>query len=133
MQSTDSKRNGLVLIEVVVIVCSLLLLFSVMAPAVLAAREAARRSQCKNNLHQIGLAIHNYHDTFKVFPPGWIPDDPAETSTRPSRWAWGAMILPWLDQRPLYGQLQVKDGKAVPPIAGSKLDQSLPVFHCVSD
>ncbi|MFN0054259.1 MAG: DUF1559 domain-containing protein, partial [Planctomycetales bacterium] len=73
------------------------ILAALLLPAVQQAREAARRTQCKNNLHQIGLALHNYHDAFNSFPPAYIPD----ASGRPMH-SWRVLILPFLDQAPLY-------------------------------
>ena len=73
------------------------------------AREAARRSQCVNNLKQMGLALHNYHDALSVFPPGYIAASKfidGETDTSPG-WSWASMILPQLDQAPLYSSINV--------------------------
>ena len=79
------------------------ILIALLLPAVQAAREAARRMQCTNNLKQMGLALHNYHDTFKCFPPGWISYN---VSNEPA-WGWGALVLPFLEQKPLYDAMSV--------------------------
>jgi prepilin-type processing-associated H-X9-DG protein len=78
-------------------------------PAVQAAREAARRAQCINNLKQLGIALHNYHDALSVFPPGYIAAgkfNDGETDTAPG-WSWASMILPQLDSGPLYSATNV--------------------------
>ena len=89
-------RRGFTLIELLVVIAIIAILIALLLPAVQQAREAARRSQCQNNLKQIGLGLHNYHDTHKVFPPGVITD---------TGWAWGTMILPFVDQANLYNTM----------------------------
>ena len=66
------RRQGFTLIELLVVIAIIAILIALLLPAVQKAREAARRSSCKNNLKQIGLALHNYHDTFRTFPPATI-------------------------------------------------------------
>lgn len=101
-------RRGFTLIELLVVIAIIAVLIALLLPAVQQAREAARRSQCKNNLKQIGLAMHNYHDVFNLFPPGYVAKIPRNiTSSEKSLWAWGAFILPYVDQAPLYNTLQV--------------------------
>jgi prepilin-type N-terminal cleavage/methylation domain-containing protein len=96
------------LIELLVVIAIIAILIALLLPAVQQAREAARRSQCKNNLKQMGLALHNYHDATQCFPPAYF--DPSNT-TSISKWdnmnglGWGTMILPYLDQGPLYNKV----------------------------
>lgn len=79
-------------------------LIALLLPAVQQAREAARRTQSKNNLKQIGLAMHNFHDTFRAFPSGTIPSKKLKPEERQS---WAVSLLPFLDQAPLYNQMKV--------------------------
>ena len=101
-----NKKRGFTLIELLVVIAIIAILIALLLPAVQQAREAARRSQCKNNLKQIGLALHNYHDNFKVFPPGDVRDFYSGlNSWQTSQITWIARILPFLDQAPLYNQI----------------------------
>lgn len=110
------RQAGFTLIELLVVIAIIAVLIALLLPAVQQAREAARRSQCKNNLKQMGLALHNYHEAHSVFPPAYVgavgtsgtafgvsyPDD---NGNGPSGFAWGTLLLPQLDQAPLYNQL----------------------------
>ena len=97
------RSQGFTLIELLVVIAIIAVLIALLLPAVQQAREAARRTQCKNNLKQIGLALHNYADTFSRFPPGYIANSDI-TATTPG-WGWGALILPQLDQSTVYNAL----------------------------
>jgi len=79
-------------------------LIALLLPAVQAAREAARRSTCTNNLKQLALALHNYHDAYKCFPVGAI-----DYGGQTTHYGWGAFILPYVEQKPLYDALPVND------------------------
>jgi prepilin-type N-terminal cleavage/methylation domain-containing protein/prepilin-type processing-associated H-X9-DG protein len=103
-----SRRHGFTLIELLVVIAIIAVLVALLLPAVQMAREAARRASCKNNLHQIGLALHNYHDVANTLPPGWIG-----SPNGPNRWGWGTFILPQLDQGPLYDALAAAQGMDV--------------------
>jgi prepilin-type N-terminal cleavage/methylation domain-containing protein len=106
----SSKPRGFTLIELLVVIAIIAILIALLLPAVQQAREAARRTQCRNNLKQIGLAMHNYHDNFNMFPPGYVFGRSAAafnmSSVERSNWSWGAMILPYIDQAPMYNTLQ---------------------------
>lgn len=126
-------RRGFTLIELLVVIAIIAILVALLLPAVQQAREAARRAACKNNLKQIGLALHNYHDVHNAFPPGWM----GVTDRRPdvvgeSGFAWATMILPYLDQAPLYGQMDFSLAMDLAPNR-KHLRQHLPVFQCPSD
>lgn len=90
-------------------------LVALLLPAVQAAREAARRTQCVNNLKQIGLALHNYHDTFKTFPYGSFNLREAWPASGTN---WRSLILPFLEQQPVHDQLTFSDNPAVHFMAG---------------
>lgn len=92
-------RRAFTLIELLVVIAIIAVLIALLLPAVQQAREAARRSQCKNNLKQLGLALHNYHDTANTLPPGFIAN---AVTANANNWGWNVMLLPGLDQGPLY-------------------------------
>ncbi len=97
-----SRFQGFTLIELLVVIAIIAVLIALLLPAVQQAREAARRSQCKNNLKQLGLAMHNYADTYSMFP---IPDIGITFAKRdPIHWdmSWGIALLPQIDQAPLF-------------------------------
>ena len=102
----QQKTKGFTLIELLVVIAIIAILIALLLPAVQHAREAARRTQCRNNLKQIGLALHNYHDIHLCFPPGYIAagvsnTDPASAETGPG-FGWASMILPQLELGNLY-------------------------------
>ncbi len=99
-----NRRRGFTLIELLVVIAIIAVLIALLLPAVQQAREAARRSTCKNNLKQIGLGLHNYHESFNVFPPGYVDSSAAAGQ---GDYSWMAMLLPQVDQAPLYNQLRV--------------------------
>ena len=94
------RRRGFTLIELLVVIAIIAVLIALLLPAVQQARESARRTQCKNNLKQLGLALHNYHDTHNFFPPGNV-------ATQANGWgpSWWIFILPYIDQAPVYSSL----------------------------
>ncbi len=95
------RRRGFTLIELLVVIAIIAVLIALLLPAVQQAREAARRTQCKNNLKQMGLALHNYHDVYTMFPPG------ALNARNDYEWgmSWYVRILPYVDQAPAFNQL----------------------------
>jgi prepilin-type N-terminal cleavage/methylation domain-containing protein/prepilin-type processing-associated H-X9-DG protein len=102
MKPKGSDRRGFTLVELLVVIAIIGVLVALLLPAVQAAREAARRTQCVNNLKQIALAQHNYHDTFKTLPVGSFnlrQDWPANGTN------WRALILPFIEQRVIHDQL----------------------------
>ncbi len=99
-------RSGFTLVELLVVIAIIGILIALLLPAVQAAREAARRSQCTNNLKQLALALHNYHDSFKSFPSGWIKTPTSNAGNDQNMWGWTALILPFVEQQPLHDQIK---------------------------
>lgn len=100
-------RRAFTLIELLVVIAIIAILIALLLPAVQQAREAARRTQCKNNLKQIGVALHNYHDVHSIFPQGKVLDRNIRYSGCPtwvngSGYSWRVMILPMMEQSALY-------------------------------
>ncbi len=95
-QLDKSGRNGFTILELVTVIGVIAMLLGLLLPAVNAARETARQVQCKNNLYQIGIALHNYHDIYSKLPSGWRTDSSDETA-----FGWAASILPYLGNSPL--------------------------------
>jgi prepilin-type N-terminal cleavage/methylation domain-containing protein len=138
-------KFGFTLIELLVVIAIIAILIALLLPAVQQAREAARRTQCRNNLKQIGLALHNYNDNFNTLPPLAFGDGGVTGAVRPT-WAWSTMILPYADQAPLYNQLNpgsnsntlVSGPNSLFYVANTAslrplLQSVLPVFLCPSD
>ena len=100
-------RRAFTLIELLVVIAIIAVLIALLLPAVQAAREAARRIGCVNNLKQVGIALHGYHDVQNTFPAGgWIAI-PTQPATQNMNMGWSAAVLPWLEQRALYDGLNV--------------------------
>ena len=96
------KRAGLTLIELLVVLGILGVLVALMLPAVRRGGEAPRRTQCRNNLKQIGLALHNYHDVYQLFPPAYTVDQTGQPLH-----SWRTLILPFLEQQHLYESIDL--------------------------
>jgi len=141
---STGKIRGFTLIELLVVIAIIAILIALLLPAVQQAREAARRTQCKNNLKQFGLAMHNYLDVFGAFPVGAPRDYDAGilglvwgTEGKNGMWSWGAAVLPYIEQKAIYdradiGRLLSFQAAADPAIL-SVLQQPLSVFRCPSD
>jgi prepilin-type N-terminal cleavage/methylation domain-containing protein len=134
MMRRGFARRGFTLIELLVVIAIIAVLIALLLPAVQQAREAARRSSCKNNLKQIGLALHNYHDIMKTFPPGYVAGPTAPYS---NRFAWSAQILPQLEQGNLpfaFTTLVYSNNNQADLIGNDRyIAQKLAVFQCPSD
>ena len=129
----QSRRRGFTLIELLVVIAIIAVLIALLLPAVQQAREAARRTQCKNNLKQVGLALHNYHDNFGALPPGWVGvTGGASDIYGVNAWGWAARILPQIDQGPLYNQINFNVKMEAVENATQRVT-SLSAYRCPSD
>lgn len=117
------RKSGFTLIELLVVIAIIAILIALLLPAVQQAREAARRSSCKNNLKQWGIALHNYHDTHSVFPPGFFGTG--------NRMGFHVMLLPFIDQAPLYNQFDFKINYGAGVNAPLR-EESFALLHCPS-
>jgi prepilin-type N-terminal cleavage/methylation domain-containing protein/prepilin-type processing-associated H-X9-DG protein len=127
MRTHRSRRaSAFTLIELLVVIAIIAILIGLLLPAVQKVREAAARTQCQNNLHQMGLAMHAYHDSFKRFPPAF-----SKTPAQPTNnWGWSAWLLPYVEQSALFNTLN--------PLTNNltfSVNTALPlsVYQCPSD
>jgi prepilin-type N-terminal cleavage/methylation domain-containing protein len=136
--------SGFTLIELLVVIAIIAILIALLLPAVQQAREAARRTQCKNNLKQIGIALHNYHDVHSVLPPYVIWDGVdcpggGNSWTNTGGYSWRVMIMPFIEQAPAYSQINFSTQFAQAACTGSSAGWSvinntvIPGFICPSD
>ncbi len=136
---SSSRLKGFTLVELLVVIAIIGILVGLLLPAVQAAREAARRMQCTNNLKQLGLSLHNYHDTHRVFPSGIydiIAANGSVTGATPL-WGWSVMVFPYIEQGNMFNQLNTSTNSlkfAVnDPVLLNLLQTPIPTFKCPSD
>jgi prepilin-type N-terminal cleavage/methylation domain-containing protein/prepilin-type processing-associated H-X9-DG protein len=131
-----SERQGFTLIELLVVIAIIAILMGLLLPAVQKVRDAAARAQCANNLKQIGLALHNYHDANGMFPPGYIDGNTVSTSTAANDvgpgWGWATFLLPFLEEGNVYNQINFNVGIGV-GVNTQICQQQLKVFQCPAD
>ncbi len=138
MTHATSCRRAFTLVELLVVIAIIGTLVALLMPAVSAARESARKMSCSNNMKNLGLALHNYHDTMGRFPSAYINT----VADFQEGWGWGALILPYIEQQPLHTQLGVINGTFYTQLAqgGTKgkqvadlAESALKIFMCPSD
>ena len=120
-------RKAFTLIELLVVIAIISILLGLLLPAVQKVRESANRIKCQNNLKQIGLACHQYHDTHKSFPSGYLASAPYPETT--PGWGWAAFLLPYIEQENLYRQIDFRQ----PVEKSSAIQTPLAIFQCPSD
>ena len=125
--------HGFTLVELLVVIAIIGILVALLLPAIQAAREAARRTQCTNHLKQIGVALHNYHDTYQIMPPSYVP------SGSEIMWGWGLLILPFMENQALYDEIDPVrwGGGGGDPVhradQNTNLQVRIPSYRCPSD
>lgn len=136
MSQSSIRRHAFTLVELLVVIAIIGVLIALLLPAVQQAREAARRMQCTNNMKQLGLAMHTYHDVVGSLPPAYVFT--GDTShERIALWAWGAMLAPYFEQNSAYDILEVSQDSAVDAInKGAKrkvIQTPIAGIRCPSD
>ena len=130
------RNRGFTLVELLVVIAIIGVMVSLLLPAVQAAREAARRATCSNNLRQQSLALLNYESAYRLFPPSYVANtrDPRRdlvTFDGPNGFAWSVLILPQLDQAVLHGRLRMESA-CWDPVQGDAIQTRVSVYLCPS-
>jgi prepilin-type N-terminal cleavage/methylation domain-containing protein len=129
--ATQQGRRGFTLIELLVVIAIIAILIGMLLPAVQKVREAARKMQCADHMHNLAIALHSYEGSHNIFPPGQMNDLHAFNHLSGNDFGWGAMILPHIEQKPLYDQFDFRrEAGATPhlPLIATGLE----IFSCPS-
>ena len=129
------RERAFTLVELLVVIAIIGILVALLLPAVQTAREAARRTQCVNNMRNLALGLHNHHSALRVFPQGWNIQPKKEES-----WGWSTFLLPYLEESALHADLGVRDQRLADFFIAQggtpllqRAQQPLPLFRCTSD
>lgn len=139
MKGSHLRSRGFTLVELLVVIAIIGILVGLLLPAVQAAREAARRMSCSNNLKQFGLSMHNFHDTHQRFPgvthdPLFAHPEYRDHRDARNRWSYAILLMPFMEQQNMYDQLFATHIGIERPWHGTPLLQtSIPTFMCPSD
>lgn len=125
-----SRNPGFTRIELLAVMATGFLLLATLAPAMMQAQADARLNSCRNKLKQFGLAMHNYHDVFNRFPMAWVS---RSQGFGQADYGWQSMLLPYMDQAPLYNQLNFSRGLEADERIAGLLKTSIPNFRCILD
>ncbi len=137
LRSRRHCKSAFTLVELLVVIAIIGVLVALLLPAVQSAREAARRVRCKSNLKQLGIALHNYHDTFGRVPPGAIftYKDPYITGSSSNSWGqnWLVLLLPQIEQGNLFAMYDFKELRAMDGANKNVVSAEIPLLRCPSD